>query len=1451
MASENVLLEDTEELKPSTNEEFTENSHDFELENMNVTEMKSEKSETDEPCTKRRKLSSSCVENDDDLENKSRDALDNLENVSNENCDSLIDTCNLKKLDENELHSPILATNSESEDVSSVGNCKSVDEKNISTASDIFERASISDNDTFLSNASLRNEPEGVACEIATEKAVNAWVQCLEGVGMGLSEETPTKSDDIRKHGKGKRKRSHAGSESASSPIPTVKLPQVAGIVWKIGEPLQANEKGIWYNAKIIDINYVKGSVKIHYLKWNSRYDSWLPMESDRLRSAKNLKSVVKKTVKQFVVGQNVLAKWKDNNLYEAVVKKCLGDDEYLVSFAADGIQRKKHANDLKEINFKKTETTFEPVIEPVVKVATKQFVIEEDHNQYKCSFPGCIKSFRKEKLLASHLKHYHGTEQKEAGPKEFVKTPSSVTEKSLKISEDKSLKQNFANKYKSEKIKVTNESKVSADVRNLHKNHTYLKEKVASEIQSKTPNKTDTDHRKVKESLLSKTSSNSKDVMQTPKNKAKKELSSKLSAPKAQLLHESPKENQEIDQNFLPKRSSTRKVSLPAKFASSDIFVTTPVLKQIRHSGIQNNAFQLEEDGEGQILLKKNSAQNKPRDIKKSNTEDQTRRSLKNKAYNLTPTYKPKFRKPFSKLERLKSLDVDKKVDEVSKEAVEKYENDGESKKRNSRINSSTENESPGKSKIKSPSNILSKSYSQTLFSSRKDKPVAQTLFSTKTTEPTQKPIGSSENLPSSDGGDSGNQKIHQESEYSVNESKNSDISSDKASSNSNIEKQASIDKLSGEHPIGTKSAQVEKEHISISSSASEAHVNALQKQSETELMDPTNLNEDLDNSLASSSTVVKQESLNSTLVASGNKISGMSSEKQHNLKNRDKADISNLQTNKELSKTNSAVTSPVITTPSHVMCTRYKDSLAEKVKEENAEVRTSLRSKRKIRKPSWMEKPKRRRTRSKNDSISMDIELIKNGTPNPIKEVSENEVPRNVPDDTDLVACICDSTADEGKMVQCDYCKTWQHCACLNIKSVRKDEEHMCWNCRYSKCIKDSKDKHYLEWVAKKEFPSFKCSDEHKNVDARTNDILQPIRHVSELFNRAQALKKMLPKVRRIIDVVNKSSQIKCENSLSDDESFIKSSTATVGNSETNSIISRKMHIVYFLDILVSNVFIANNYVSDFLTSNEVKALTAMHTQATLFLENTRKDLPDAKCRKDKEFLQRHKELLQIITKIQKNCKVLPFGKSAAAPASELFKPTAKLRLEDSRYFTQLFQDIRAGKQCYTMKSYGPDKDLVVSPFSKIPSDSLKCNEHHEMIAFILVQKMEHGFKKDLCVGVGFQSSPYTIENCINELSFTGKDIVTGLREELEMEHNEYCPKEVKESLISMFNLMNAELDSLFSGIKAASLHEKVAFNSSSHPDSSRSSQATIKEMRGIIKDLQLLRSIDQYKV
>lgn len=37
---------------------------------------------------------------------------------------------------------------------------------------------------------------------------------------------------------------------------------------------------------------------------------------------------------------------------------------------------------------------------------------INLDHNPYKCSAPGCSKSFRKAKLLHYHMKYYHGDDR-------------------------------------------------------------------------------------------------------------------------------------------------------------------------------------------------------------------------------------------------------------------------------------------------------------------------------------------------------------------------------------------------------------------------------------------------------------------------------------------------------------------------------------------------------------------------------------------------------------------------------------------------------------------------------------------------------------------------------------------------------------------------------------------------------------------------------------------------------------------------------------------------------------------------------------------------------------------------------------------------------------------------------------------------------------------------------
>lgn len=54
---------------------------------------------------------------------------------------------------------------------------------------------------------------------------------------------------------------------------------------------------------------------------------------------------------------------------------------------------------------------------------------INLDHNPFKCSAPGCTKSFRKAKLLHYHMKYYHGEEQAlegERSPTRNVQTRAS-----------------------------------------------------------------------------------------------------------------------------------------------------------------------------------------------------------------------------------------------------------------------------------------------------------------------------------------------------------------------------------------------------------------------------------------------------------------------------------------------------------------------------------------------------------------------------------------------------------------------------------------------------------------------------------------------------------------------------------------------------------------------------------------------------------------------------------------------------------------------------------------------------------------------------------------------------------------------------------------------------------------------------------------------------------------
>ena len=64
-------------------------------------------------------------------------------------------------------------------------------------------------------------------------------------------------------------------------------------------------------------------------------------------------------------------------------------------------------------------------ILVPETVPPPKAFVIEPEHNHFKCTFENCNKAFRKESLLESHIKFYHITECKQNPPRKRRKTSS------------------------------------------------------------------------------------------------------------------------------------------------------------------------------------------------------------------------------------------------------------------------------------------------------------------------------------------------------------------------------------------------------------------------------------------------------------------------------------------------------------------------------------------------------------------------------------------------------------------------------------------------------------------------------------------------------------------------------------------------------------------------------------------------------------------------------------------------------------------------------------------------------------------------------------------------------------------------------------------------------------------------------------------------------------------
>ncbi|XP_036150308.1 PHD finger protein 20-like [Monomorium pharaonis] len=104
------------------------------------------------------------------------------------------------------------------------------------------------------------------------------------------------------------------------------------GLKFYPGAKLEAKDfSEKWYSAKVVEADWDEREVLIHFDKWNSRFDEWIPMDSSRLRVLQTPQKEAK--IREFTVGERILATWADGKKYPAKVSAVLTNDRYNVLF--------------------------------------------------------------------------------------------------------------------------------------------------------------------------------------------------------------------------------------------------------------------------------------------------------------------------------------------------------------------------------------------------------------------------------------------------------------------------------------------------------------------------------------------------------------------------------------------------------------------------------------------------------------------------------------------------------------------------------------------------------------------------------------------------------------------------------------------------------------------------------------------------------------------------------------------------------------------------------------------------------------------------------------------------------------------------------------------------------------------------------------------------------------
>lgn len=90
----------------------------------------------------------------------------------------------------------------------------------------------------------------------------------------------------------------------------------------EVGDIVEAQEKDIWYKAKVISVYQSSKQFRIHYSGWNKKWDKTVPFDTDIVQWISSKEAGAKQERAKFEVGQKVMAPFSDSNKYPAEILK-------------------------------------------------------------------------------------------------------------------------------------------------------------------------------------------------------------------------------------------------------------------------------------------------------------------------------------------------------------------------------------------------------------------------------------------------------------------------------------------------------------------------------------------------------------------------------------------------------------------------------------------------------------------------------------------------------------------------------------------------------------------------------------------------------------------------------------------------------------------------------------------------------------------------------------------------------------------------------------------------------------------------------------------------------------------------------------------------------------------------------------------------------------------------